>query len=105
MGFTIGIYTTSLISIEKYVKFFIISAILFIEYISEDLGEFRYVLSILSFVRGLMVYTEKIHFIEKYFLYGYVVGLVFFQKYIKAYLFIGYLIIAVILYQDYNYKK
>jgi hypothetical protein len=57
-GFILGIYTTNLTSLKKHTKFFCIAVILLFE---ANLQDYSIVAGILSFLRGMLVYTEQIH--------------------------------------------
>ncbi len=94
LGFLIGIYTTSLTSIEKHYKFFVVALLLLIE------ANFRTVDvidNVLAFLRGVLIYTEHVHPSEKYFLLLYLGAKIFLKDQLLYLMFLGYLIIGVIL--------
>jgi hypothetical protein len=53
--------------------------------------------NVLAFLRGVLIYTEHVHPIERYFLLLYLAAKVFFKDQLLYLMFLGYLIIGVIL--------
>ncbi len=96
MGFLLSIYTTSLTSIEKHYKFFFIALLLLIE---ASLSRIDIVDGVLAFLRGLLIYTEHVHKSEMYFLILVLVVKTMLKEYLLYFMFIGYLVIGVILFQ------
>lgn len=56
--------------------------------------------SVLAFIRGLLIYTEQKHVTEKYFLCLYLIVKLIFPQMLFYFMFIGYLVIGVILFQE-----
>lgn len=91
-GFIAGVFAP-LSSINKHIRFFIISLILLMTIFVEGTVYER----ILCMVRGLFIYDESRHKSEFYFLIGYIVIDLVAPSFNYNYLFVGYLVIGVIL--------
>ena len=94
LGFIGGIFLP-FINIAKHTRFFIISLILLLSLFTDNL----LYIQILSFMRGLFIYNESKHSCELYFRFGFLVMDLFLEEYLMNYLFLGYLIIAVLLWE------
>lgn len=95
LGFIGGMFLP-LSSLAKHSRFFIISLILLLQLFTDNVIYQQ----ILSFTRGLFIYNESKHSAEIYFRFGFLLVDWFFNDHLFNYLFIGYLIIAVVLWQD-----
>lgn len=95
LGFISGMFFP-FASFAKHTRFLIISLIILLTLFTEN----RLYEQILFFLRGLFVYNETKDIPEFYFRLGFVLVDLFIQQYLFNYLFIGYLIIAVVLWQS-----
>lgn len=92
IGFIFGMFLP-LTSINKHIRFLIISLILLMATFIDK----PFYLQILSLIRGCFIYDETRYAAELYFLIGFILVDIMEPTYMLNYLFVGYLVISVML--------